>query len=208
MPSVTVKAFAELIHTPLYGQLRILHEHKYPRTAPAAFKIRYYQPALRMINQFYGSHNDSTKLATHAGDINGVGKQPHQRDNNFRAITAFRSGKQSARLINLQKSPTWEIVRPNFSIRCTPDLYFTENGQTGVAMMDCRDQAPDDEFIRTTLELLQIALQENGITLPMRCLEYIHLESDQVHSWSAPRKATGRRLDETVSAIARLWETI
>jgi hypothetical protein len=208
MPSVTVKAFAALIHTPLYQQLRILHDHKYPRNAPAAFKIMYYQPALRMIHRFYGSSNDSSKLAASAADINGVGKQAHQRDHNFRAITAFCSGKQFGRAITPHKSPTWEIVRPNFSIRCTPDHYFTENGQTGVAMMDCREQAPDDEFIRTTLELLHIAVNENGLTLPMRCLEYIHLESDQVHSWSAPRKATGRRLDETVSAIARLWETI
>lgn len=39
MPSLTAKAFAELTHTPLYGQLRILREQKYPRQAPGLFKV-------------------------------------------------------------------------------------------------------------------------------------------------------------------------
>lgn len=58
MPEVTVKAFSELIHTPLYGQLRILNEQKYPRQAPGIFKIQYYRPALSAIRRYYGTGNN------------------------------------------------------------------------------------------------------------------------------------------------------
>jgi len=132
MPNVTVKAFSELIHTPLYGQLRILNEQKYPRQTPAVFKIQYYRPALAAIRRYYRHGNNPAHLPVAPGQITGVGSLEHQRANNFRAISAFRNGSHGDRQLAIQDEPTWELTLANVTIRCTSDLFFTENNNQGV----------------------------------------------------------------------------
>lgn len=208
MPDVTVKAFSELIHTPLYGQLRILNEQKYPRQAPGIFKIQYYRPAWSAIRRFYRTGNNLAILPSNPNQITGVGQQEHQRDNNFRAITSFRNGGQTARNLTLNDPQTWELTLANVTIRCTPDLHFVENGNEGFILLDCREQSPEVEIIRTTLELFHRTLGENGIQVPMRRVEYIHLDSDTLHRWNTPRQTTINRANQTAAAIQTLWDSI
>jgi len=208
MPAVTVKAFSELIHTPLYGQLRILNEQKYPKQAPGFFKIQYYRPALSAIRRYYLGGNNLALLPATAHEITGVGRQDHQRQNNHRTITAFRNGRQKDRPLVLSESQTWELTLGNVIIRCTPDLCFSEGGSSGIILFDCRDQEPEEEIIRTTVELFHCTLTENGVNLPMRRIEYIHLDSDKIHRWNARRQTTINRANQTAAAIQTLWDSI
>lgn len=208
MPEVTVKAFSELIHTPLYGQLRILNEQKYPRQAPGIFKIQYYRPALSAIRRYYRTGNKLATLPNEPSQITGVGQQDHQRDNNFRAITSFRNGSQTDRTLSLNDPQTWALTLANVTIRCTPDLHHIENGSEGFILFDCREQSPEVEIIRTTLELFHHTLGENGIQVPMRRVEYIHLGSDRVHRWNSARQTTINRANQTAAAIQTLWDSI
>jgi len=208
MPEVTVKAFSELIHTPLYGQLRILREHKYPRQTPGIFKIQYYRPALSAIRRFYSTGNNLLLLPTNRSQITGVGQQEHQRDNNFRAISSFRSSGHTARTLALNDPQTWELTLANITIRCTPDLHFIEEGNEGFILFDCREQPPEVEIIRTTLELFHRTLGDHGIQVPMRRVEYIHLGSATMHRWNNPRQATINRANQTAAAIQSLWDSI
>ena len=138
----------------------------------------------------------------------GVGKQERQRQNNHRAITSFRNGSQKDRTLALSESQTWELTLANVIIRCTPDLHFVEDGASGITLFDCRDQQPEVEIIRTTVELFHRTLTENGVTLPMRRIEYIHLDSDTVHRWNVPRQTTFNRANQTATAIQTLWDSI
>lgn len=208
MPEVTVKAFSELIHTPLYGQLRILNEQKYPKQAPGFFKIQYYRPALSAIRRYYRGGNNLALLPAAAHEITGVGKQEHQRENNHRAITSFRKGSQKDRTLALHDPQTWELTLANITIRCTPDLHFVEDENEGIILFDCRGQQPEVEIIRTTVELFHRTLTENGVNLPIRRLEYIHLDSDTVHRRNTPRQATINRANQTALAIQTLWDSI
>lgn len=208
MPDVTVKAFSELIHTPLYGQLRILNEQKYPRQAPGVFKIQYYRPALAAIRRYYRHGNNLAYLPLAAHLITGVGSLDHQRDNNFRAINAFRAGSHRNRQLSIQDSPTWELTVSNVTVRCTPDLFVTENDNQGIILFDCREQPPETEIIRTTVELFHRTLGQNGIEMPMRRVEYIHLVSDTLHRWNSPRQTTINRAHLTAAAIQTLWDSI
>jgi hypothetical protein len=208
MPEVTVKAFSELIHTPLYGQLRILNEQKYPQQAPGIFKIQYYRPALSAIRRFYRTGNNLAVLPTDPNQVTGVGQQEHQRENNFRAITAFRNGGQTVRTLTMHDSQTWELTLANVTMRCTPDLAFIEKGNQGYILLDCRKQSPEIEIIRTTLELFHRTLGENGVQIPMRRVEYIHLETNTLHRWNTPRQTTINRANQTAAAIQTLWDSI
>lgn len=208
MPEVTVKAFSELIHTPLYGQLRILNEQKYPRQAPGIFKIQYYRPALTAIRRYFRSGNNVALLPTTPNQITGVGQQQHRRDNNHRAITSFRNGSQLGRTLTLHEPQTWGLMLGNITIRCTPDLHFIEDGNQGFILFDCREQPPETEFIRTTLELFHWTLGENGVQVPLRRVEYIHLDSDTVNRWNTPRRTTINRANQTAAAIQTLWDSI
>ena len=208
MPEVTVKAFSELIHTPLYGQLRILNEQKYPKQAPGFFKIQYYRPALTAIRRYYRGGNNMALLPAASHEITGVGKQEHQRENNHRAITSFRNGSQKDRTLSLHDPQTWELTLANITIRCTPDLYFAEESNEGIILFDCRGQQPEVEIIRTTVELFHRTLTVNGVNLAMRRVEYIHLDTDTVHRWNTPRQATITRANQTALAIQTLWDSI
>ena len=147
-------------------------------------------------------------LPTNPTQITGVGQQEHQRDNNFRAIAAFRNGGQTGRTLTLNDPQTWELTLANVTIRCTPDLHFIEGGNESFILFDCREQPPETEIIRTTLELFHRTLGTNGIQIPMRRVEYIPLDSDKVHRWSNPRQATINRANQTAVAIQTLWNSI
>jgi hypothetical protein len=203
-----VKAFAELIHTPLYGQLRILNEQKYPNQAPGFFKVQYYRPALTVIRRYYQTGNNLAHLPTSGAAIPGVGTTPHRIDHNLRAITAFRNGNQRHRTLAIHEPQTWELVLANVTLRATPDLIITENDNKGYVLFDCREKAPETEIIRTTVELLHHTLAQNGIICPLRRVEYVHLESDTLHRWNTPRKQTTNRATQTAEAIETLWESI
>lgn len=208
MPSLTVKAFAELIHTPLYGQLRILNEQKYPRQAPGFFKIQYYRPALNVIRRYFQYGNNLAHLPSNGGQIPGIGTKIDRVENNLRTINAFRSGNQRHRTLTVQQPHTWEVTLANVTVRATPDMLFTENDNLCFIILDCRQQSPEQEIIRTTVELFHHTLTQNGIAVPLRRMEYIHLESDTVHRWNSPRQTTITRANQTATAIGTLWESI
>ena len=208
MPSLTVKAFAELIHTPMYGQLRILNEQKHPNQAPGFFKIQYYRPALTVIRRYFLNGNNLAHLPAHGTAIPGVGTTEHRIENNLRAITAFRNGSQRNRTLAIHEPQTWELTLANVTVRATPDLIITENNNQGYVLFDCREKPPEQEIIRTTVELLHHSLAGHGIVCPLRRIEYIHLESDTVHRWNTPRQQTINRATQTAEAIETLWDSI
>lgn len=208
MPRLTVKAFAELIHTPLYGQLRILNEQKYPSQAPGTFKIQYYRPALQAVRRYYRQANNMDQLPTHGHLIPSVGTKPDRIQNNLRAINAFRRSSHRNRMLSLLGEQTWDVNLANVTLKATPDLAFTEGGNQGFMIVDCRLAIPEQEIIRTTLELLHHTLSANGVTCPMRRIEYLHLETDTLCRWNSPRQTTVSRANQTATAIQTLWDSI
>ncbi|MFW6114131.1 MAG: hypothetical protein ACOC7K_00145 [bacterium] len=210
MPSLTAKAFAELIHTPLYGQLRILREQKYPRQAPGVFKVQYYRPALRVIRRFFQQGNNPAILPGNAAAIPGVGNKPDRIDHNFRTLTAFMNGSQSSRLVTVLPTDTYAFDLANVTVKATPELIIEEGdpARTRFLIYDCREQRPEKEIIRTTVELFHHVINQNGQQTSLRAIEYVHLETDEAFSWNRPRQRTIQRAQTTAAAIQTLWGTI
>ncbi len=181
MADVTVKAYAELIHTPLYGQMRILREQKYPNQTDGQFKMPYYQPAIRHIRRYYRSGNNPVHLPQTAQQVTGCGTQEARIAHNLRTINAFRNGDQFDRTFSLSNSETHHAVLNDVDIRATADLVVSENaGQVPLYLIyDCREQCPENEIIRTTVELFHYVLEQNDIDIPIRNVEYVCLDSER-----------------------------
>ena len=215
MPRLTVKSYAELIHTPLYGQMRILHEQKYPTQAPGIFKVRYYRPALRLMNRYFRHGNNPTEIPTSALLIPGCTGAQHQRQNNWRALQAFMDSSQSDRILTMSQTNTYDLTLGNITLRSTPDFtgLDTHTNEVHYLFFDCGQQGPEDptelEILRTMAELFHHVLTENGIDCPLKRVEYVHLQSDTVFRWNGnPRKRTIQRAENTAGAIATLWDSI
>lgn len=210
MPSLTAKAFAELIHTPLYGQLRILREQKYPRQAPGLFKVQYYQPALRVIRRYFQQGNNAAVVPGNGASIPGIGNKPDRIDHNFRVLTAFMNGTQAGRQLTILGDDTFSINLANVIVKATPELAVQEGtpAQNMYLIYDCREQCPEEEIVRTTVELMHHVITQSGQSCPMAAIEYVHLETDRTYAWSRPRQRTMQRASTTATAIGTLWSTI
>ena len=210
MPSLTAKAFAELINTPLYGQLRILREQKYPRQAPGLFKVQYYQPALRVIRRYFQQGNNAAVVPGNGASIPGIGNKPDRIDHNFRVLMAFMNGSQAGRQLTVLGDDTYSMTLGNVVVRATPEFAVRDgtSGQTRYLVYDCREQCPEEEIIRTTVELMHHAITQSGQTCPIDPIEYVHLESHRTFSWNRPRQRTVQRATTTATAIGTLWSTI
>lgn len=210
MAEITVKAFAELIHTPLFGQLRILREHKFPNRADAPFKIPYYKPALRHIRDFYSADNDFSQIPSRTAEIKNCGKQEARLAHNLRALRRFRSGSQAKRTLAIRSSTTFAHIVNGVRLKATADLTCVEDGTSLplYLLYQCRELAPEEEIIRTTVELFHWVLQHNGCECSPIDIEYVCVEDDRVYRWKTVRKRTLTRAVETTKAIDALWDSL
>ena len=212
MADLTVKAYAELIHTPLHGQLRILREHKYPKQTDGQFRIPYYQPAIRHIRRYYETGNNQIHLPGGVAELRGAGKDLTKINHNLRVIQCFRNGSQSARQCTLQRQATSSITLGPVNLRATPDIMLVEgvNAVAKFILFDCREPhlRPEEEIIRTTVELFHHTLTANGSQVPVRNIEYICLDGDVVYKWSSVRKKTLERAITTADGINAVWNSI
>jgi hypothetical protein len=206
-PNVTVKAFSEFIHTPLYAQMRILHEQKYPKQSPAVFKMPYYAPTRRAILRYYRQGNDASHFPIDSAHVPS-GKSD-ARENNFRSMQSFLNGSHAQRNLQVATSTTFESVISTTIVRFTPDVVGLEsNGRTKYIVFDCTQLCPDREFIDTLIELAHFTLLANQVPVQVRDIEYIHLQTDQTFHRTTIRQRTITRATATARAIAAIWPTI
>src|SRR5438874_12773070 len=104
MPSLSVRAFAELMGPPAYEYARILHEQKYPKQQPQVFRTPFYLPALSAIRNFYRAENDLTVLAAARQSI-GLLKLETRRESNIRVLRSFEHSKQARRRLQVAANP-------------------------------------------------------------------------------------------------------
>lgn len=206
-PNVSVKAFSEFIHTPLYAQMRILHEQKYPKQSPAVFKLPYYGPTRRAILRYYRQGNDASHFPTHAAGV--PSGKADARENNFRSMQSFLNGSHAQRKLRVATSSTYESAIGSTIVRFTPDVVgLDSNGQTKYLVFDCTQLCPDREFIDTLIELAHFTLLANQVQVQPRDIEFVHLETDMTFHRTKVRQRTMTRATATAQAIAAIWPTI
>lgn len=93
-------------------------------------------------------------------------------------------------------------------IRLAADLLAYEDGHPLVIYYNCRSAKLDAGVARTALEIGHYVLEENGVVLPLRQIQYVDFMDGQRHSWPRPRKTTVTKLEKNATVIEVLWNSI
>ena len=147
MPSLTVRAMAEMLRQPAYAQARILVDQKYPKQEPQVFRTPYYQQALTGIRNFYRSGRNSSQISAALSKIESLGQEA-RRLNNGRVITSFQKSPLFDRALMLQKVPHWKSSLGSVEFRLSPDLNVTEDDENRLLFLNFRNAKLDPEVAR------------------------------------------------------------
>lgn len=207
MPSLTVRAMAEMLRQPAYAQARILVDQKCPRQEPQVFRTPYYQQALTGIRNFYRSGRNSSQISAALSKIGGL-SQETRRLNNERVITSFQKSKIFDRKLSLQKIPRWKSSLGTVEFRLSPDLNVLEGGQSRLLFLNFRNVKLDPEVAKLTSEISHWVLERSGLRIPIGCIEYVDLFTGEIYSVKRRRAATTKAVVESAKIIEALWPTL
>lgn len=208
-PTLTVRAFAEMLELPLYEQLRILLEQKYPDKGPALFRVPYYRPAMTAIRRFYSSGRQMQEIHDTITAIRNSTMPASRIENNVRVIRSFERSQQPRRQLQTGQGQTMTSALSGVELKFTPDLSATEGQQQKYLLYNSRQAPITPELAKTTLELVHWVLIRNGINVPLSALEYVDLaHRGRVLRIQRVRPRTVKRAQQNARAIAHLWQTI
>jgi hypothetical protein len=208
MPSLSVRSFAEMLDKPIYEQIRILHEQKYPSKEPQMFKIPYYGKSITAIRKFYKAENDFKILDEALKDIDSTAKPESKKLQNTRVIKAFSKNKVSQRKLIIKPSPKLNFTQGDVEIRLSFDLSADEKKETRMMFFNLRNAEITEEIAKKTLEISHFILNENKIPTSTKSLELIDLYSGKVYLLSKTRKRTIDLMKSNMKIITTLWPSI
>ncbi len=197
----------EMINLPEYEQVRILHDQKHPRKQPQSFKIPYYNPVRGVIREYYNSHRDPHVLEIGKVQLRQL-RPDARRENNQRVLEQFEGTDQANRDLRLHRNRRHAAHLGEVEVRLQFDIVASEGRREFRILYNWRAVPIDAEIARRTIEVAHWVLQQNGVDLPIRCLEYIDMGAGVVHRTSRCRSITIRRLGQNANIIETLWPTI
>lgn len=207
MPSLSVRAFAEMLNLPAYEQARILLEQKYPRRQPQTFRIPFYAPALKAIRTYYHSGNDQTVLATARNEIAQL-RLVSRREHNTRVLDQFERSDQADRSLQPTRGQRLVAHLGTVALRLAFDLTADEAGQRRYILYNPRTGSIDPGIARTTIEIAHWTLEQNALRVPLRSIEYVDIGTGRSHRTNRRRSGTIRRVRQNAKIIEALWPTI
>jgi hypothetical protein len=208
MPSLTVRALAELMALPGYEQYRVLYDQKYPKRQPGVFRAPYYAPALRGIRAYYASGNSLSEIETARQALSSAGNAV-RRSHNERVLASFVDSPQSTRSLSPIRNQRVTLSLSDTDLRATFDLVVSDGSTTRRIFYNMRAVPLDEELARTTLEVVHWLLQSSDVRTAIDCLEYVDLANNGVsHSFKRARATTVRRAEQTLKVVEALWPTI
>jgi len=208
MPSLSVRAFAEMLNLPAYEQQRILIEQKYPRQEPQAFKIPYYQPALRGLRAYYNSGNSHSELTNARSRVRTL-KLDSRIQHNLRVINAFARSRQAQRPLQLEPQSIITVnAAVNVDLRLKFDLFAQERNSPKRIFYNFRNVPIDPGIARLTLEVSHWVLDQNHTPIAFNALEYVDLESGNTIRVNRIGARTIRMIAANAKIISTLWPTL
>ncbi len=209
-PSVTVRAFAEMIELPTYQLLPKLHDQKYPRDAPAYYRVPFYREALATIRAFYRHGRRSKVLEDAIARIRTSATMADRRkEPNIRLIRAFQSSSQTKRPLSVQSLETFKDTLNGVTLRYRPDLIATDGQQSILILYNTRQAPIPPALARMTLELVHNILSRQNQNMANTIIELVDLAfKKKVYTVQGIRPLTLRKAQQSARAIAHLWGQI
>jgi hypothetical protein len=207
MPSLTVRAMAEMLRLPAYEQVRILAEQKHPKQAPQIFRTPYYQPAITGIRAFYANGNDLTQLTAARGKALNASQQS-RRDNVLRVIDKFEASSAIKRPLVIAKNSKYTASVGDVQLRLSPDIQAFDGNKPVFIYYNCRATRLDEEAARSTLEIAHWVLETNGVDVKPIQVEYLDLATGVLHRVKKRRPTTVKALKGNAKIISTLWPSL
>lgn len=207
MPSLTVKAAAELLRIPAFSQVRILTQQKYPKAGSQVFRTPYYRTALNGIRSYFDEGNSKKALSKAKTAAESL-SQESKRDNNKRVLAAFGKSDFAKRIITPEKNSKVVASLGGVEFRLSPDLRGSENGKSKVFYINCRAEVLDPEIARLSLEIAHWVLRQNNEKVSMAQLEFIDLFSGNTYNYAKARSRTMAALEQNAKIIDAVWPTL
>lgn len=207
MPSLTVRAMAEMLRLPAYEQVRILAEQKHPKQAPQIFRTPYYQPAVAGIRAFYAEGNDVKQLtAARAKALNA--SQQSRRENVLRVIDKFEASAGAKRSLVIAKNGKYTAIVGDVELRLSPDIQALDGDKPVFIYYNCRATGLDEEAAKSTLEIAHWVLEANGLDVKPVQVEYLDLATGVLHRVKKRRPTTVKALKSNAKIISTLWPSL
>ena len=207
-PSLTVRAFAELLEAPLYEYDEKLILQKYPNRAPAIYRIPYYREALNAIKAFFKSNRNDAVFQQAIVGIQGSTMPPEKIAHNVRVIEAFRRSAQRRRNLTVLPKRTMDASLSGVELKFTPDLSATERQTLKHVFYNFRKAAIPANVARATLELGHWVLTQNGVSVAPSDVEFVDLFAKKVHRINRVRPQTMNRAHRNARMVVQLWATL
>ncbi len=204
-PRLSARSAAKFVRLPAVEQMRLLHDQKYPKQTPQVFKQPYYAPPINGIRDFLG--RGLPGLVDARAKIQSL-KIPSRRDHCNRVLTQFIESEHAHR-----------GLRPTSMLRCyaslsdlvsslSPDLCAMEGQEERVIYFNANASEQDPEAAKMTLEIAHWLLEQNGVDIAPRQIEFIDLFSGKLYTIKRRREKTIKLLDENARLIQSLWPSI
>lgn len=207
MPSLTVKAAAELLRVPAYTQVRILTQQKYPKSGSQVFRTPFYRVALGGIRSYFYHGNSKKQIQIAKSKAHSL-SQAAKRDNNKRVLNAFASSSFAKRQLEPIKNSQFLGTIGGVDFRLSSDLHVLENDKARVIYINCRAEELDPEIARLTLEIAYWVLRQNNQHIPMGQLEFIDLFRNKRYCFKTARKRTIPSLRQNAKIIDAVWPSL
>ena len=207
MPSLTVKATAEMLKLPAHAQARILVEQKYPKKGTQVFRTPYYKAALNGISSYFRNDNNTSKIALARSKIKNLNPES-KRINNNRVLDHFQKSKLAKRKLELITNSRISAEVNTVEFRLSADFRALEDEQIIVLYTNCRAHVLDPEVARLTLEIAHWVMVQQGDNLKLSQFEYFDLFSNVSYVFNKRRIKTIQALEQNAKIIEALWPTL
>jgi hypothetical protein len=185
--------------------MRFLHDQKYPKGAPQAFKQPYYAPAVSGIREvvkrgFPGLVEARSKLERVA--------QEARRNNLMRVLDSFATSSHAKRRLSLATAHRYHADIRNLELRFSPHLVAMEGNEMRYIYLHEKAKECDTHEAALTLEFGYWILKQNSVDVLPDQLELIDLFTGKLYKGREPKSETVQTLEEMARLIQSLWPTI
>ena len=204
-PRLSDRNAARFLRLPARKQIRFLHDQKYPKGSPQAFKQPFYAPAIFGIR-------DVIKLGFR-GLVDARAKiekisQDSRRQNLMRVLDSYAASPHAKRRLTLVTAHRYHATIRDLELRLSPHVVAMEDNELRYIYFHEKRKECDPEEARLTLEFGYWILKQNGVEVQPHQLEMIDLFSGKFYKGREPSIETIQTLEEMARLIESQWPTI
>jgi len=208
MPTLNVKAFAELLNLPAIQQQKVLYSQKYPKDEPQIFRIPFYSKSLSAISKYYRNSNQSSIINSAINEINTTVEPKPKRENNVRVLRCFLGSKQAKRSLNVISNKKFSISINSVDIRLSFDISSTEKGKGKYIFYNWRNIPIDTVVARRTVEIAGYVLEKAKAGIDVSQIELVDLAVGKTYRSPRIKPSTVNLILNNINIIDAIWKTI